>query len=118
MTLQWLIWSNEHAGFWTPNRHGYTRSLVDAGRFSDEEAKAIVERASLGGKLKYKAEDGRELPPEMMLLAPAKRLPVATVDELASSVVLEFTGGRTFPGNERLESIVASVIRFDRENRS
>lgn len=118
MTLEWLIWSNEHAGFWKASRHGYTRHMAEAGRFSEAEAKAIVEQASLGGRLTYEPEEGRKLPPEIMLLAPPVRRATATAEELASHIVFQFTEGRRYPGSDRLEEIAASVIRFDRENRS
>lgn len=117
MTLQWLIWSNEHAGFWKASRHGYTRSMADAGRFSDEEARAIVDRATLGGRLTFKAEDGRELPPDMLLLAPAVRV-APSPEVLAAGAVVEFTSGQSFPGNDRLKRVIADVIRFDRDVRS
>lgn len=41
----WLIWSNEHAAYWAPNKCGYRKSRADAGRFSFREAAAICDRA-------------------------------------------------------------------------
>jgi hypothetical protein len=42
----WVIWSEEHAAWWAPGKWGYTTSLQAAGRYSQEEALAIVESAN------------------------------------------------------------------------
>lgn len=118
MTYEWAIWSNEHNGFWKPNRHGYTRSLAEAGRFSKEEAQRICDEASLGGRLTFETETGHKLPPEIMLYAPPARRATASAEELAAHAVYEFAEGKRYPGSDRLTSIFASVIKFDRENRS
>lgn len=118
MTYEWVVWSSERCGFWRQNRHGYTSSLAEAGRFSREEAQAICDKASLDGRLTFKTEAGHELPPEIMLFAPPARRRTSTPEELASHAVNQFADGRRYPGSDRLETIVASVIRFDRENRS
>lgn len=34
----WLIWSNEHKGWWKSGNHGYTRDVASAARFTFEEA--------------------------------------------------------------------------------
>ena len=114
--LQWLVWSNEHQGFWRMNRHGYTRHMGEAARFSVDAAQAICDAASLGGRLSFTSEGGHKVPPEIMVLAPGKRSS-ASPETLAAQAVAEFTDGRSFPGNERLERIIAASIRFDRENR-
>jgi len=44
----YLIWSNEHAGWWGPGGAGYTRKLSQAGRYSQTEALRIVVRAIPG----------------------------------------------------------------------
>ncbi len=38
----WVIWSEEHAAWWGPERRGYTDSLAQAGRYPQEEALTIV----------------------------------------------------------------------------
>lgn len=38
MNETYLIWSNEHAGWWKGNRHGYASGLAGAGHFSRDEA--------------------------------------------------------------------------------
>lgn len=45
---KWLIWSNEHNGWWKPNSMGYCRDRKDAGRFDYKEACEIVENANYG----------------------------------------------------------------------
>jgi len=39
---QFLIWSEEHGGWWKPGRSGYTRSMEEAGRYSEDDAILIV----------------------------------------------------------------------------
>jgi hypothetical protein len=41
-----LVWSEEHGAWWRPGRAGYTRSIREAGRYSLDEAAAIVENAN------------------------------------------------------------------------
>lgn len=43
---RYVIWSEEHRAWWSPHRAGYTRSLVDAGRYAKEEADQIVTEAN------------------------------------------------------------------------
>lgn len=43
---RYLIWSEEHGAWWCPRRGGYTRSLIEAGRYSEIEARKIVESAN------------------------------------------------------------------------
>lgn len=43
---KWLIWSNEHAGWWKPARRGYTEKISEAGRYDFEEAEEIVRLAN------------------------------------------------------------------------
>ena len=35
---QYLIWSNEHRGWWRAGRCGYTPGLMDAGRYTRDQA--------------------------------------------------------------------------------
>jgi hypothetical protein len=44
--MKYLIWSNEHRGWWKANRHGYTTRTDKAGQFSFEEACNIVSNAN------------------------------------------------------------------------
>ena len=46
--MSFYIFSKQHsydgvAGFWKPNRNGYTNSIFEAGMYSREEAKEIVQ---------------------------------------------------------------------------
>ena len=45
MTL-WVIWSEEHIGWWGPDEIGYTTSLARAGRYSERRARKIVDEAN------------------------------------------------------------------------
>jgi hypothetical protein len=45
-TELYVIWSEEHGGWWLPNKMGYTRSLLRAGCYNKAEAEAIVELAN------------------------------------------------------------------------
>ena len=44
---EWLIWSNEHIGWWKPNRLGYTKNPEEAGLYTYEDAMDICESANL-----------------------------------------------------------------------
>lgn len=44
--MRYLIWSNEHCGWWKGNRHGYTTATHRAGLFGFEEARDIVTNAN------------------------------------------------------------------------
>jgi hypothetical protein len=41
----YLIWSNEHHGWWRIGRNGYSRDLADAGHYPRDLALAICRRA-------------------------------------------------------------------------
>ena len=58
---KWLIWSNEHRGWWRPGHQGYTENRNEAGRYAFEEACTIVEGAN-----KYLSAG--EVPHEAMIL--------------------------------------------------
>lgn len=38
---QWVVWSTEHDAWWGPNRGGYTSSLMQAGLYTEAEARRI-----------------------------------------------------------------------------
>ena len=46
MSDRWVVWSEEHGAWWMPEAIGYTRSLRDAGRYSEERAKLIADTAN------------------------------------------------------------------------
>ncbi len=43
----YLIWSNEHQGFWRPSKHGYTADQSEAGRFDWKQACEILKQANV-----------------------------------------------------------------------
>lgn len=49
---EYLIWSNEHEGWWRPGRHGYTRVIQWAGVYSEREALQILADCSMGEQVK------------------------------------------------------------------
>lgn len=70
-----LIWSNQHAQWWRPNKRGYTQWIEEAGRYPQAVAQALVEDATLGGSLRYQRADPvtdrpYEAVDEWMVLAP------------------------------------------------
>ena len=42
----WVIWSEEHGGWWMHGSMGYTPSLREAGRFTEERARLIEDTAN------------------------------------------------------------------------
>lgn len=46
---EFLIWSEEHGGWWNPSGWGYTFSIRLAGRFTAEQATRIVSEANFTG---------------------------------------------------------------------
>lgn len=44
----WLIWSNKHSLWWLPNSSGYTENFNNAGRYTFDQAVAIVKKSSNG----------------------------------------------------------------------
>ena len=46
MSKNWVIWSEEHGGWWMHGALGYTPSLRDAGRFTEERARLIEDTAN------------------------------------------------------------------------
>lgn len=70
MKNAYLIWSNEHCGWWKPGRSGYTREMKEAGLYSRDEALRICRQAVLGSsggvfnELPVRLEDMREFTDE------------------------------------------------------
>jgi len=46
MEQSWLIWSNEHDAWWSPNANGYTKQRSQAGRYGRQEAIEICKDAN------------------------------------------------------------------------
>jgi hypothetical protein len=44
--IAWVVWSEEHGGWWMAGALGYTPSLRNAGRFTQERARLIEETAN------------------------------------------------------------------------
>ena len=65
---RWLVWSNERGAFWRQNRHGYTRNVDEAGRFSFADAATICAEAAIG--MPQLDIDGHEVPHEILMAAP------------------------------------------------
>lgn len=74
--MKYLIWSNEHNSWWSPNHSGYTQRVQYAGRFTLEEAIKICN----GANYDWDADTVRKIPME---------LPVAE----ESAILLEYKAG-------------------------
>jgi hypothetical protein len=44
--IQFLIWSNEHSGWWAPGNRGYTKNRKEAARYALSDALKICEKAN------------------------------------------------------------------------
>lgn len=75
MSENYLIWSNEHRGWWRPGSHGYSSNLRHAGRYSRGNALRIC----------------REAIPTAMHTGLIAEIPVREAD------VLEFLQGQMLP---------------------
>lgn len=51
--IGWVVWSNEHQGWWRPGRCGYTTHLGHAGVYREAEAKAICRNPERIGQLPH-----------------------------------------------------------------
>ena len=47
MTEWFVIWSIEHNAWWAPDRRGYVRDALRAGRYARDEAREIVDDANV-----------------------------------------------------------------------
>ncbi len=45
--IVYIIWSEEHRGWWRSNHRGYTQKREEAGQYDFEEAEAIVLSANI-----------------------------------------------------------------------
>jgi len=58
--MHWLIWSEEHRGWWKPARRGYTEKRSEAGKYPFEDAVEILRSANI---------HEHDVPNEAMVLA-------------------------------------------------
>ena len=64
-----LIWSNEHTGWWRPNAAGYTINVLAAGRYSIDKAAAIQREFIRGRRIGSHAPSEIMVPSEPVLKA-------------------------------------------------
>lgn len=69
MTEKWLIWSNEHKGWWRPNEMGYTGHKELAGRYTFEKALEIVKDCNRHKKWEHTPDEEMPVPNETMFPA-------------------------------------------------
>lgn len=55
--MDFLVWSNEHQQWWRANKTGYTRYIEEAGRYTEDEARTIVDDATVAHTLYSRAVD-------------------------------------------------------------
>ena len=72
--MMYLIWSNEHNGWWRPKQCGYTNHRELAGRYTLEEATEIVYFANKHIQWKHTPDEKIPVPKEAIV-------PVADYDE-------------------------------------
>lgn len=89
MAAAWLVWSNEHGAWWGEAGVGYTRVLDEAGRYSRDDADAIVDRATVGGTLLI-AREGRRGEPLSVL--PEVAVPAPEAEEAWAGMLRPFAG--------------------------
>ncbi|BEL07867.1 hypothetical protein Q0Z83_060580 [Actinoplanes sichuanensis] len=85
-----LIWSNKHGMWWRPGRRGYTNSLHEAGRYTEDEARQICADANITPQRRTDPYTGVPYVQdnEVMILTPvnvAARL--KTIDTVEASVL-------------------------------
>ena len=73
--MTYLIWSNQRGMWWRADRRGYTSHLAEAGRYTENEAREIVNDATCDGQLQHEREDAMTGVPyvefdEVMIIAP------------------------------------------------
>jgi hypothetical protein len=49
--MKFIIWSEEHKGYWKPNSMGYTNTIENAGRYDVDEAIQICAGANAYGSI-------------------------------------------------------------------
>lgn len=62
--MKYLIWSNQKNKWWSSCRRGYTKSIDEAGRYSEEEAVSICNDANYNWDTGY----FRKIPDELPIL--------------------------------------------------
>jgi len=83
----WLIYSHEHDAWWKPGGWGYTGRQDEAGRYTEEKAREICERAAYGWR------DG-QLPPEVMVPVDSSDMLSAIRDATAAAIDARAAGHR------------------------
>lgn len=53
----YLVWSNEHRGWWRANSCGYAKSILEAGRYTRAEAIDIADKSRNGWKLDQRPDE-------------------------------------------------------------
>jgi hypothetical protein len=51
--MKYLIWSNQHRLWWRHDEKGYTQYIEEAGRYSYDDAKRIINVATAHGRLAF-----------------------------------------------------------------
>lgn len=62
-----VIWSNEHRGWWAPKMRGYTSNLDEAGCYSRTGAETICYTAAPSSLHMQRSRDGGLVPAEIMM---------------------------------------------------
>lgn len=65
--IKWLIWSNEHQGWWRPQQCGYTDHKELAGRYPFEEAMEICINANKHIEWEHTPDEKVPIPNEAMI---------------------------------------------------
>lgn len=77
----WVIWSNQHGLWWAGNGASYTDTFEMAGRYSTEDALAIVRNSSVEGRVLIH-RDGIRCAPEVAIPLFGGAYPYAEAEHL------------------------------------
>lgn len=99
-----LIWSHEHGAWWKPGRWGYTGERDQAGRYTEEAARGICERAAYRWHRGAGGPDA--LPPEVMIPADAEDWQAAILTATTEFTKSRGTDSATPPEPTRIEAVV------------
>ncbi len=86
----WLAWSHKHGAWWAPAAWGYTHDLSEAGRYTEDEARAICERSAYGWI-------GGQLPPSVMVRSDAADMAAAVQEATDAAIAERGAGDRPTP---------------------